>query len=183
MENLEKLKTKLKNTEESLKTEFSALRVGRATPALVENILVDYYGTKTPLKQLASISAPESRLLIIEPWDKNAVSAIEKAVLSSDLGLSPIIDQNLMRINIPPLTEERRNSLIKIISAKLEEVKVRCRTARDEAIKEITDLFSAKKITEDEKFEIKEKIQELINATNKNLENITKLKEKEIKQG
>jgi len=182
MENLEKLKTKLKNIEESLKIEFSALRVGRATPALVENILIDYYGAKAPLKQLASISAPEPRLLIIEPWDKNAITAIEKAILSSDLGLNPIVDKNLIRINIPPLTEERRNSLIKITGAKLEDVKVRCRTTRDEAIKEITGLFSAKKITEDEKFKIKEKIQELINATNKNLENITELKEKEIKE-
>jgi len=183
METLEKLKIKLKNTEESLKTEFSALRVGRATPALVENILVDYYGTKAPLKQLASIFAPEPRLLIIEPWDKNAIIAVEKSILSSDLGLNPIVDKNLIRINIPPLTEERRNSLIKITGTKLEEVKVRCRTARDEAIKEIADLFSNKKITEDEKFEIKEKIQELINITNRNLENITKLKEKEIKEG
>jgi len=183
METLEKLKIKLKNTEESLKTEFSALRVGRATPALVENILVDYYGTKAPLKQLASIFAPEPRLLIIEPWDKNAIIAVEKSILSSDLGLNSIVDKNLIRINIPPLTEERRNSLIKITGTKLEEVKVRCRTARDEAIKEIADLFSNKKITEDEKFEIKEKIQELINITNRNLENITKLKEKEIKEG
>ena len=183
MENLEKFKTKLKNTEESLKTEFSALRVGRATPALVENVLIDYCGVKTPLKQLASISAPGPRLLIVEPWDKNAITTIEKAILSSDLGLNPIVDKNLIRINIPSLTEERRNSLIKITSAKLEEVKVRCRTARDEAIKEITDLFSAKKITEDEKFKIKEKIQELINVTNKTLENMTELKEKEIKEG
>ena len=182
MENLEKLKIKLKNIEEFLKMELIALRVGRATPALVENILVDYYGAKTSLKLLASISAPEPRLLIIEPWDKNAIIAIEKAIISSNLGLNPIVDKNLIRINVPSLTEERRNSLIKIIGAKLEEVKVRCRTARDEAIKEIADLFSAKKITEDEKFEIKEKIQELINATNKNLENITKLKEKEIKE-
>lgn len=182
MENLEKLKNKLKNIEESLKTEFSALRVGRATPALVENILVDYYGAKTPLKQLASVSAPEPRLLIIEPWDKNALIAIEKAILSSNLGLNPIVDKNLMRINIPPLTEERRNSLIKITGAKLEEVKVRCRTARDGAIKEITDLKRTKKITEDEKFKTKEQIQKLIDETIKNLENITKLKEKEIKE-
>lgn len=183
METLEKLKNKLKNIEASLKIEFSALRVGRATPALVENILVDYYGVKTPLKQLAAIAAPEPRLLIIEPWDKNVIAAIEKAIFSSNLGLNLIVDKSLIRINIPPLTEERRNSLIRITGTKLEEVKVKCRTTRDEAIKEITDLKSAKKITEDEKFEIKEKIQELVNATNKNLETITKLKEKEIKEG
>lgn len=183
METLENLKNKLKNIEEFLKEEFSALRIGRATPALVENISVDYYGAKTPLKQLASISAPESRLLVIEPWDRNAIADIEKAIHTSNLGLNPIVDKNLIRISIPPLTEERRNSLVKIINAKLEEAKVKCRAARDEAMKETGALFDGKKITEDEKFKTKEKIQELINAANNNLENITKLKEKEIKEG
>lgn len=183
MEAIEKLKAKLKNIEESLKREYLALRVGRATPALVENILVDYHGVKTPLKQLASISAPEPRLLIIEPWDKNVISNIEKAALSANLGLNPVVDKDLIRVNIPPLTEERRNSLVKIIHIKLEEAKVRVRTARDETIKEITNLLSVKKITEDEKFEAKEKIQESINAANKNLEGLTKLKEREIKEG
>lgn len=182
MEILEKLKVKLKNAEEFLKTEFSALRVGRATPALVENILVEHYGAKTPLKHLASISAPEPRLLVIDPWDKSAISAIEKAIYSSDLGLSPIVDKNLIRLSIPPLTEERRNSLIKITGVKLEEAKVKCRSARDEAMKESADLFAAKKLTEDEKFKMKENIQELINEANKNLENITAVKEKEIKE-
>ena len=175
METLEKLKSKLKSVEEALKTELSALRIGRATPALVENIPVDYYGVKTPLKQLASISAPELRLLVIEPWDKNAVSSIEKAVYASDLGLNPIVDKNLIRISIPPLTEERRNSLIKIMSVKLEEVKIRCRAARDEAIKEISG-------SEDEKFKIKESIQKLVDETNKNMEGLAKLKEREIKE-
>ncbi len=182
MQIIEDLKNKLRNIEDLLKKEFSALRINRATPALVENILIDHYGVKTPLKQLASISAPEPRLLIIEPWDKNAINGIEKAIQSLNLGLSPISDKNLIRINIPPLTEERRDSLIKIVWSKLEEAKVKCRTARDETIKETTDLFAAKKITEDEKFKMKEKIQELIDETNKNLENLTRQKEKEIKE-
>lgn len=155
--------------------ELLSLRIGRATPALVENILVDYHGAKTPLKQLASISAPEIRLLIIEPWDKNAVSGIEKAIYASDLGLNPIVDKNLIRINIPPLTEERRNSLIKITSVKLEEAKIRCRAARDEAVKEISG-------SEDEKFKIKESIQKLVDETNKNLEGQVQSKESEIKE-
>ncbi len=182
MENLEKLKTKLKSVEETLKMELASLRIGRATPALVENILVDYYGAKTPLKQLASISAPEVRLLVIEPWDKNAISSIEKAVYISDLGLSPIVDKNLIRISIPPLTEERRNSLVKITGVKLEEVKIRCRAARDEVMKEITDLFETKEITEDEKFKMKESVQKLVDETNKNLEDLAKSKEREIKE-
>ncbi len=180
---LEKLKTKLKSAEESLKKELSSLRVGRATPALVENISVDYYGARTPLKQLASISAPEPQLLVIDPWDKNAVASIEKAIFASDLGLNPIVDKSIIRINIPPLTEERRNSLIKITGVKLEEAKVKCRTARDEAMKETADLFNIKKITEDEKFKTKEDIQKLVDEASKTLENIISQKEKEIKEG
>jgi ribosome recycling factor len=171
----------LKKIEENLKTELSSLRVGRATPALVENLLIDCYGIKTPLKQLASISAPEPRVLIVEPWDKNALSAIEKAILTSDLGLNPIVDKNLIRINIPQLTEERRESLIKIANAKLEETKIKIRAKRDEAMKEIGDSFVAKKITEDEKFKTKEKIQEMTGEANGTSENAFKLKEVEIR--
>src|SRR3990167_405399 len=98
MDTLENLKNNLKKITDSLKTDLSGLRVGRASPAIVENIIVDYYGTKMPLKQLASISAPEPRLLTVEPWDKNALSAIEKAILTSRLSLSPIVDKNLIKI-------------------------------------------------------------------------------------
>jgi ribosome recycling factor len=182
MDTIEKLKNELKKVEEFLKNELAGLRVGRATPALVENILVDYYNNKIPIKQLASISAPEPRLLIIEPWDKSALGSIEKALLSSSLGLNPVVDKNLIRINIPQLTEERRNDLIKIVSAKLEEAKIKCRNSRDDMMKEISDLFNAKKITEDEKFKLKEKIQNNVIEANKNLESLVEAKEKEIKQ-
>jgi ribosome recycling factor len=182
MEILEKLKSDLKKVEEFLKTELASLRVGRATPSLVENVVVDYYGAKTPLKQLASISAPEPRMLIVEPWDKNALSAVEKAILTSDLGLNPIVDKNLIRISIPPLTQERRESLAKIAGAKLEEAKIQCRAKRDEAMKETNALFDSKKMAEDEKFKAKERIQQLIDETNRNLENTIKAKEKEIRE-
>lgn len=181
--NLESLKNKLKNIEELFKKDLSSLRVGRATPALVENILVDYYGTPTPLKQIASISAPEPRSLVIDPWDKNALSSIEKAIFASDLGLNPIVDKNTIRITVPSLTEERRKAIIKIAGTKLEEAKIKCRAARDEAMKELTDLLGTKKITEDEKFKSKEQVQELINEANINLENILSSKEKEIQEG
>ncbi len=183
MEILEIFKKELKKVEESLKIEFSSLRVGRATPALVENILVDCYGSKIPIKQLASISAPEPRILIIEPWDRTVLPNLEKALLVSNLNLSPIVDKNLIRINIPPLTEERRNALIKIIGSKLEEAKIKYRGSRDRIIKEINELFDAKKITEDEKFKTKEEVQKLIDLTNQNLEKLLKLKEEEIKNG
>ncbi|MDO8676626.1 MAG: ribosome recycling factor [Candidatus Azambacteria bacterium] len=182
MDILENLKSNLKKIIESFKTELSGIRVGRATPALVENMFVDYYGTKTPLKQLASISAPEPRMLIIEPWDKNAFSAIEKAILTSELGLNPIVDKNSIKIIIPQLTEERRDALIKIVDVKLEESKIQNRAKRDNAMKEINDLFSGKKIAEDEKFKLKEKTQTIVDEANKNLEDISKLKEKEIKE-
>ena len=183
MEILEKFSQELLNIEKSLKIELSSLRIGRANPALVENILVDCYGSKIPIKQLASISAPEPRTLIIEPWDKKVLSNLEKAILTSDLGLNPIVDKNLIRINIPPLTEERRSAIIKIISSKLEEAKIKCRNSRDGIIKEINKLFNSKKIAEDEKFKIKEEVQKLADSMGKNLENLLTLKEKEIREG
>lgn len=180
MDTLLKFKSELKKTEESLKTELSSLRIGRATPALVENILVDCYGSKVPVKQMASISAPEPRTLIVEPWDKNILPNLEKAILASDLNLSPVVDKNLIRINIPPLTEERRHAMLKVLTSKLEETKVKYRVSRDKTIKEINELFDAKKITEDEKFKMKEQAQQIIDDANKNLEDVAKTKEKEI---
>jgi len=147
---------------------------------LVENLIVDYYGAKTPLKQIASISAPEPRVLIVEPWDKNALSAIEKAILVSNLSLNPAVDKNIVRITIPQLTEERRNSLVKIAGVKLEEAKIKIKANRDEIMKELNDLFDAKKITEDEKFKTKEKIQNLTGEANVNIEEIVKNKKREI---
>ncbi len=182
MELLEKFKNRLSETEKSLKSELSALRIGRATPAMVENIVVDYYEVKTPLKQIASISAPEPKVLIVEPWDKNALSAIEKAILASNLGLSPAVNKNAIRIVIPQLTEERRNSFIKILGANLEEAKIKIRSSRDESMKELNNLFDAKKITEDEKFKMKEKIQAAIDEANANLGKIINDKEREIKE-
>lgn len=182
MEILERFKNELSKIEESLKSDLASLRVGRASPALVENILVNYYGSKTPIKQLASISAPEPRTLVIEPWDKKILSDLEKAILTSDLGLSPIVDKNLIRINIPALTEDRRMALLKILNSKLEEAKIKYRNSRDRVIKEIGELLDDKKITEDERFKTKEEIKKIMDLMNENLEKILKLKEKEIKE-
>lgn len=183
MEILEKFKNELLKIEELLKVEISSLRIGRASPALVENVLVDCYGSKIPIKQLASISAPEPRMLTIEPWDKKILPDLEKAILTSNLGLSPIVDKNLIRINIPAITEERRTAILKILNSKLEEAKIKFRSSRDRTIKEAGELFDDKKITEDEKFKIKEEIQKVMNLMNENLEKLLKLKEKEIKEG
>src|SRR3989344_5023762 len=183
MEILEKFRCELIKIEESLKVEIASLRVGRASPALVENISVDCYGSKTKIKQLASIAAPEPRTLVIEPWDKKILPELEKAILTSNLGLSPIVDKNLIRINIPALTEERRISIMKILNSKLEEAKVKGRNSRDRAIKELGELFNDKKITEDDKFKMREEIQKTMNSTSEDLENLLKIKEKEIKEG
>lgn len=177
---LEKFKNEIQAAAEHLKTEYGALRVSRATPALVENIPVDYYGAKTPLKQLASITAPEPKILVIEPWDKNAVAAVEKAILNSNLGLSPIVDKNIVRINMPPLSEERRRDLIKIVNRKLEEAKIKSRTERDKTVKLIQDLHGAKKLTEDEKFKMKDRVQKMMDEGTAVLEETARLKEKEI---
>jgi len=183
MEILEKFRCELIKIEESLKVEIASLRVGRASPALVENISVDCYGSKTKIKQLASIAAPEPRTLVIEPWDKKILPELEKAILTSNLGLSPIVDKNLIRINIPALTEERRNEILKILNSKIEESKIKFRSARDKTIKELGELFDYKKITEDEKFKMKEEIQKAMNLASENLEKIFMLKEKAIKEG
>lgn len=182
MEILEKFKNELSKIEELLKIEISSLRIGRASPALVENILVDCYGSKMPIKQLASISAPEPRTLTIEPWDKKILPDLEKAILTSNLGLSPIVDKNLIRINIPALTEERRTAILKILNSKLEEARIKLRSSRDRAIKEAGELFDDKKITEDEKFKMKEEVQKTMDLMNDNLEKLLKLKEREIKE-
>lgn len=182
MEILEKFKNDLKAIEDSFKIELSSLQVGRASPALIENILVESYGSKIAIKQLASISSPEPRILIVEPWDKNSLSNIEKAILASNLGLGVVVDKNLIRINVPPLTEERKLTIFKIINSKLEEAKIKYRSSRDKIIKEANALFDAKKITEDEKFKMREKIQELVDSTNINLENLLKVKEEEVKE-
>ena len=179
---IDDLKKNLKTREAWLKKEISTLRIGRANPALVEDIIVDYYGSKMPVKTLATISAPEPRTLVIQPWDKNAVSAIEKAIQASSLGINPIVDKDVIRVTIPALTEERRLALAKIVRIKLEEAKIAVRKDRDEAIKTIEAFFAGKKITEDDKFKEKQEAQRATDETNKELEDVASKKEKEIKE-
>lgn len=179
---IDDLKKKLKAREVWLQRETGTLRIGRANPALVEDIIVDYYGSKMPVKQLATISAPEPRTLVVQPWDKNAVSAIEKAIQASSLGINPIVDKDVIRVTIPALTEERRLALAKIVKTKLEEAKIAARKDRDEAIKIIEALFAGKKITEDDKFKEKQEAQRAIDEANRGLEDMANKKEKEIKE-
>jgi ribosome recycling factor len=135
---------------EALQRELSGIRTGRASPALVERLHVDYYGASTPLNQLAGVSAPESRLLVIQPWDRGSMAAIEKAILRSELGLTPNNDGQVIRLSIPPLTEERRKSLVKLVKTKVEDGKVAVRNVRRDAVEDIKELTRDHVIGEDD---------------------------------
>ena len=193
---MKEFKEKLEKIAARLKSEIAGLRTGRATPALVEDLVVDYYGTKTPLKALASISSPEPRTLVISPWDKNAIQPIERAIQSSSLGLNPVVDKDSIRLTIPALTEERRKELVKLLGKYLEEARIAVRREREEALREVDREEKEKiprpggpgsrpqgglgKISEDEKFRKKQEIQKIVDEINKKIEEIGTAKEKEI---
>ena len=160
--------------------ELSTLRAGRATPALLDRIEVDYFGTLTPLNQLAGVSAPESRLLVIQPWDKQSIGDVEKAILKSDLGLTPTNDGNVIRLAIPQLTEERRKELVKVVRKKAEECKVSIRNIRRDANEEIKQLEKSSDITEDERRLAQDNIQEITDKKIVVIDEITATKEKEM---
>ena len=134
---MQELKQKLDHIVEWLRGEVAGIRTGRATPALVEDLEVEYYGTKTPLKAIAAISTIEPRQLLIQPWDKQAVQPIEKAIQSSNLGLAPITDRDAIRLSIPAPTEERRKEMVKTLGKFVEEARIKVRTVRDEVLREI----------------------------------------------
>ena len=145
---LQKAEQKMETSIEVLKKDLATIRTGRATPGLIEHIKVEYAGVPTPLNQLASISTPGARFLVIQPWDKTGIHNIEKAILTSDLGLNPTSDGNAIRINIPPLSEERRQELIKVARAKAEKEKVVIRNLRHEAMDELKKMEKSKDISQ-----------------------------------
>lgn len=173
-------KLKLDKIIERLKSEISSLRTGRATPALIEDLEVDYYGSKTPLKAVASIVSPEARQLVIQPWDKNIIQAIEKAIQRSNLGLKPVTDREAIRLSIPPLTAERRRELIKILGRYLENARIQIRREREEVLREVDRKEKTKEISENEKFRQKNEVQKVVEGVNKKIEEIWRVKEKEI---
>jgi ribosome recycling factor len=167
-------------TIDFFKEELGKFRTGRASTSLVEGLTVDYYGSKSPLKQVASITIPEPRTIMISPWDKDSLVSIEKAVRESDLGLNPINDGIAVRINIPDLTEERRKELVKALNSKAEEARVSVRKIREEAWDRIQDAEKEGKIGEDDKFSGKDKLQKVVDEYNDKIEEIRKKKEEEI---
>lgn len=171
---------KMKTALEAVKKQFSSIRTGRAHPSLVDSVKIDYYGTKTPLKQLANITIPEPRMIVIQPWDKSSMDGIEKAILTSDIGITPINDGKLIRLAMPQLTKERRVELVKVLHRIVEEGKVSIRNARHHANDVAAKLEKDNKMTEDDKFLTKDKTQKLTDEYTKKLETVLAEKEKEI---
>jgi ribosome recycling factor len=159
---------------------FSKVRTGRASLSLMEGIRVDYYGTPTPINQVASLSVPESRLIVISPWDSSILGAIEKAILKSDLGLMPSNDGKLIRLAIPALTEERRKELVKVVRKMAEECKVKQRNVRRDANEKLKALKKDNKISEDELYNFQEEVQKLTDRYIVKADEILTIKEKEI---
>lgn len=160
--------------------DLATIRTGHASPALVEHIKVDYAGVPTPLNQIASISAPEARLLVIHPWDKSVLSGIEKAILKSELGLNPSNDGSIIRIAIPPLSEERRQELTKVVRKKVEERKILVRNTRHEAMDGLRKLEKDKAISQDEHRRAQDQLQKLTDRFIAEVEQIGKKKEAEL---
>lgn len=179
-DSIKKFEQELFELKEWFRSEIASLRTGRASPALVENLDVEYYGAKTPLKHIASVSIPDAKSLIIQPWDKGVLEAIGKAIEHSSLSLSPIADGDTIRLTLPQLTEERRRDLLKILHAKAEEARVRSRRTRDDVWKQIQVLEKEKEISEDDRYRAKDELQKRIDAFNKELDDIQGKKEKEI---
>ena len=173
-------KQKMNKTKDVLRADLMAIRAGRANPQLLDRITVDYYGTPTPLTQLANISAPEPRLLQISLWDTKMLSAVEKAILKSDLGLTPSNDGKIIRLVVPDLTEERRKELTKVVRKNAEEAKVAVRAIRRDAMEQFKRLKKDSAITEDDQKKAEEDIQKLTDAAVKDIDKICGDKEKEI---
>lgn len=176
----EQTTSKMTKTLENLKVELTTLRAGRATPSLLDRVMVDYYGTPTPINQVANVSVPEPRMILITPWEKTMVKEIEIAIMKSDLGLNPNSDGTAIRLNLPQLTEERRKELVKVVHKKGEETRVVIRNLRRDLNDAIKKLEKAKEITEDE---VKKATDETQKLTDKYIQDVDKLlanKEKEV---
>ena len=171
---------KMKKAFESVTREFSEIRTGRASPTLVEGLHIEYYGTPTLLKQLASISAPDAHLIVIQPWDITAIAEIEKSIMRSNLGITPSNDGKLIRLSVPPLSKERRQELAKVVHKMTEEGRVSLRTIRRDSKESLEKLEKDKAISEDDKFRGIDELQKLVDKYIAKIDELLKNKEKEI---
>lgn len=176
----QKLQDDMEKTISALDKSLSRVRTGRASVSLLDGIKVDYYGTPTPIAQVATLSVPESRLIVIAPWDATIIGAIEKAIQKSDLGLMPSNDGKIIRLAIPQLTEERRKELVKVVKKMAEEAKIKLRNARRDANEELKDVKKNSKMAEDELFAAQEEVQKVTNNRIDKIDKILGVKEKEI---
>ena len=179
-ETYQETKDRMEKSVIALQNELKRVRTGRASLSLLDGIRVDYYGTLTPLNQMASLSVPESRLITIQPWDATAIKEIEKAILKSDLGLTPSNDGKLVRISIPPLTEERRKELVKVVNKMCEDYKIAVRNIRRDSNEQIKALQKNGDITEDDRDDALDQIQKSTNAHIKKMDEMLAAKEKDI---
>ena len=171
---------RLGKTLEGLKKDYGTLRAGRATPSLLDKVMVDYYGTATPVNQMANVSVPEPRMIMIKPYDPKTLRDIEKAIQKSDLGLTPNNDGTMIRLAIPQPTQERRKELVKVVSKKAEEAKVAMRNIRRDANESIKKLEKGKQITEDDRKDAQEEMQKLLDKYIKLVDGAKSTKEKEV---
>jgi ribosome recycling factor len=171
---------KMKKSIEAIQKELATIRTGHASPTLIEHLRIDYAGSVLPLNQLASITAPQANLLVVQPWDKGSMSSIEKAIQKSELGLNPINDGRVIRITIPSLNEERRQELLKIVHRRIEEGKIAIRNERRDALERLKNQEKDKEISQDEHKLLQNQLQKITDAYTVNMEKIGKDKEKEV---
>ena len=180
---LENTKERMGKSVDSLQRDLGGIRTGRASTSLVENINVEYYGTQTPLSQLSSISVPEARTIVIQPWDKEALEEIEKGILKSDLGITPNSDGTIIRINVPELTEERRREMVKIVSNMVEAGHVAIRNIRRDSLERIRTLDKEKEISQDDGRRAQQELQNVTDSFITEMDSIKSQKEKEVMEG
>lgn len=178
--NFKDAEDKMQRVLATLTRELTEIRGGRATPSLVEHVTVEYYGAAAPLKQVAAISAPEARLLVIQPWDATMVPAIEKAIQQSGLGVSPVVDGKLVRLPIPSLTGERREQLVKLVHKIAEDARVHVRNVRRDANEAVKKLKAEKQLAEDDAFKAQERVQHLTDRSIKRIDELVAAKEHEL---
>ena len=173
---------RMNRSVEALERELSTLRTGRATPSLVENVSVDYYGSPTPLKQIASISAPDARAIMIQPWDRQALRDIERSLMQSDMGFNPSNDGNIITVPIPPLNQERRQELVRLLKRKIEDGKVSVRNVRRDGLESLRKLERDKAISQDQNRRSQDQLQKTTDTFIKNMDQVSSAKEAEIMQ-
>ena len=174
--------SRMSKAVDALERELSSLRTGRATPSLLENLTVDYYGVPTPLNQLATITAPEARLVMIQPWDRQALRDVEKSILKSEMGFNPSNDGNVIRVPVPPLSKERRLELVKVLKRKIEDGKVAARNVRRDAIEALRARERGKAISQDDNRRAQDQLQKATNSYIAQMDEVSSAKETEIMQ-